>query len=847
MLGGLALIADGTPLSGPSAQRRRLALLALLAVAGDGGMSRDKLLAMLWPESNTERARHALAQLLHILQRDLSRLRLLGSTELRIDPATMTSDLAEFEESLRRGALEQAIGLYPGPFLDGFHLDDAPEFERWVEAERAQLAGRYVGVLESLATDFGRRGDHARAVQEWRRLAALDPLNARVAVALMCALRDAGDRAGGLRHAQIHQELVNQELGAPPDAAVAAMERGLRETAVPVPDSKKREAERRRSTEPDSPPAGADRAHAVAASLVPRRGRRLAIGAVIAVVGLIGVRLALAPPSHPPLDSKRVLVAVFENRTGDSTLSILGQITADHLARGLAAIRLVSEVIDARVERQGTRPSVGAGAAASRDLARRLGAGTVVWGSYYREGAVLRFEGQIIDAATGKLLHAVEPATGSSEEPTVAVELIRQRVMASLAVLFDPASEEWRARNRPPTYEAYRATLAGDDELFRYHYAEALAHYYRAVSFDSTYVGARARIAEVEALAGNCRVVDSVDAGLGPDRTSLPPVDRGHLDWALAHCRGDWLGALEAARIVLEQAPRSYSFVALASVSALEVGRPGEALRILQRLTDPAIELPAQQRAQLLSWESLAEHALGEHEAELRIARAGLAANLRNRRSNLLLEEASALAALGRVDELERRLDTWPVTPPDEVPSTGQMLLAVALELRAHGWSVAAGPVLDRGATWYRSHPAALDGSDDFVNLHGLFALPYYREQWDEALVLYRRLASKDPTNFTARAALGALAARRGDSAETARIDAWLTRRTERPNGPPESGAGLYARARIAALRGDAARAITLLREAFDAGHNRIFLHLDPDFETLRGSPAFEALLRPVE
>ena len=45
-------------------QRRRLALLALLATAGERGLSRDKVLGYLWSESSSENARHALEQLL---------------------------------------------------------------------------------------------------------------------------------------------------------------------------------------------------------------------------------------------------------------------------------------------------------------------------------------------------------------------------------------------------------------------------------------------------------------------------------------------------------------------------------------------------------------------------------------------------------------------------------------------------------------------------------------------------------------------------------------------------------------------------------------------------------------
>jgi hypothetical protein len=59
LFGGLTLARGEENLTGAVSQRRRLALLALLAVAQDTGMSRDKLLGWLWPESEAERARRA--------------------------------------------------------------------------------------------------------------------------------------------------------------------------------------------------------------------------------------------------------------------------------------------------------------------------------------------------------------------------------------------------------------------------------------------------------------------------------------------------------------------------------------------------------------------------------------------------------------------------------------------------------------------------------------------------------------------------------------------------------------------------------------------------------------------
>src|SRR5438067_3125507 len=139
--GGLALVGADAPELGQ--QRRRLAFLALLATAGDRGLTRDQLVATLWPESAAPAGRHALEQLLHAVRRSLGESAFVGTNPLRLDPAVVESDVAEFDAALARGALADAVALYLGPFLSGFYLTDAPGFERWVESERARLAARH--------------------------------------------------------------------------------------------------------------------------------------------------------------------------------------------------------------------------------------------------------------------------------------------------------------------------------------------------------------------------------------------------------------------------------------------------------------------------------------------------------------------------------------------------------------------------------------------------------------------------------------------------------------------------------------------------------------------------------
>src|SRR5439155_1041153 len=89
--------------------------------------------------------------------------------------------------------------------------------------ERARLKQRACWATETLATAAAARGEHEAAVTWWRHLSALDPLNARIARALMGALAATDDQAGALRHARIHAALLRQELDAAPDPALLAV------------------------------------------------------------------------------------------------------------------------------------------------------------------------------------------------------------------------------------------------------------------------------------------------------------------------------------------------------------------------------------------------------------------------------------------------------------------------------------------------------------------------------------------------------------------------------------------------------------------------------------------------
>jgi serine/threonine-protein kinase len=229
LFGAVSLKGDAGPLTGPAVQRHRLALLALLAASRPRAVARDKCMAWLWPERDTEHARGLLNQAVHVLRRTLGAEAILSAgEELQLNPAVVSCDVNAFDEAVSAGDLERAAALHTGPFLDGFFLSDAPEFERWVERERQRLAAACAAVLDSLAEKAGAARDWRRAVEWWQLRVAQDPYNSGAVGRLMLALEASGNRAAALHQASSHQRLLQEELGMEPSPEVRALAERLR-------------------------------------------------------------------------------------------------------------------------------------------------------------------------------------------------------------------------------------------------------------------------------------------------------------------------------------------------------------------------------------------------------------------------------------------------------------------------------------------------------------------------------------------------------------------------------------------------------------------------------------------
>jgi len=198
--------------------------------------------------------------------------------------------------------------------------------------------------------------------------------------------------------------------------------------------------------------------------------------------------------------------------------------------------------------------------------------------------------------------------------------------------------------------------------------------------------------------------------------------------------------------------------------------------------------------------------------------------------------QVGALAALGRVAEVERVIDEALLVRADGAPAGGVASHAAA-ELRAHGHPDDARRIAAKAADRY----ASLSGQDDATLTDALDRILCLAlaERWDEARARARTTYEANPEDLLAQSAWGAIAARTGDHVAAEAMDRKLAGEGTSP------ATRRWVRACIAAQLGEKERAVELLRESLAHGRSYVELHVDPYLEPLRGYPPFDELIKP--
>lgn len=152
LLGGASLRSGDEPLVGPPAQRHRIALLTLLVAAWPQPLSRDRAIALLWPERDDPNGRRLLNLAVHVLRGALGEDAIASTGDgLLLNPSHLICDLHALRAAVAENAPDRVARLFTGPLLDGFFLGESAEFGYWLDERRAELSHAYIGALLELA------------------------------------------------------------------------------------------------------------------------------------------------------------------------------------------------------------------------------------------------------------------------------------------------------------------------------------------------------------------------------------------------------------------------------------------------------------------------------------------------------------------------------------------------------------------------------------------------------------------------------------------------------------------------------------------------------------------------
>lgn len=369
-LGGLTLQAGPDEGSAPELGRRRLALLAVLAAAGSRGITRDKIIGILWPETDEDQARHTLSQTLYLMRRETGRPWVSGNPLLRLHDS-ITSDVGQFQAAVDSNQLERAADLYTGSFLEGFYLTGAPGFEEWVESTRARLHATAIKTFELLARQADADNHFDDGNRWWRRLTELDPFSSTYAAGRMRALIAAGDRSAALRFAREYETRLRRELDAEPAPAITELITSIRTARTSLPATSHEIAFESVATSEQT---------AVTMQPLPPRSRRpmWAAAAVSATVVIAAVAAVMNGDRSHATSPYLAVGAIHAPDTAP-----LGPLLRDMLATNLARIDGVQVLANSRlIELLGRTSDAAPGAAAS--AARRAGAREIIEGELSR-------------------------------------------------------------------------------------------------------------------------------------------------------------------------------------------------------------------------------------------------------------------------------------------------------------------------------------------------------------------------------------------------------------------------------------------------------------------------------
>ena len=207
----------------PLQLRRRPRLLLFYLAAHLEPISRERCMALFWPENSPDSARQLLRTALHQLKVACGDIVVSDNQQLALRPAIWVDTRMLSRVVPGDADIDALIHAPPRDFLADITVGESVEFERWVFGERSRWQHRLADICYQHAQFHVNNKNLPQAVMAINVAIGYEPLREDIVQLAMQLAYQRTDRAGAIAHYEALQKALDDQLGVPPMPSTTAL------------------------------------------------------------------------------------------------------------------------------------------------------------------------------------------------------------------------------------------------------------------------------------------------------------------------------------------------------------------------------------------------------------------------------------------------------------------------------------------------------------------------------------------------------------------------------------------------------------------------------------------------
>ena len=203
--------------------RRRPRLLIFYLAAHAEALSRERFLALFWPEHDPDAARQLLRTALYQIKVACGDIIVSDNQQIALRPDIWVDTRTLSTLSPGHPDLDVFINAPPRDFLADIQVGDSVAFERWVFGERSRWQHRLADICYQQAQFHFNNKNIASATMAITVAIGYEPLREDIVQFAMQLAYQRADRAGAIGYYEALQKSLDDQLGVPPMPSTTAL------------------------------------------------------------------------------------------------------------------------------------------------------------------------------------------------------------------------------------------------------------------------------------------------------------------------------------------------------------------------------------------------------------------------------------------------------------------------------------------------------------------------------------------------------------------------------------------------------------------------------------------------